>query len=82
MIRPRTGDFFYSQVELDVMLEDIGLFKSVGIVGVVVGALNPDGTVDVPGIRTWVFDPAFIIIYPYNWGNDRLVEAALPMQGT
>lgn len=66
MIRPRAGDFFYSQAELNVMLEDIGLFKSVGIAGVVLGALNPDGTVDVPHIRMWVFDSAFIIICPYN----------------
>ena len=47
MIRPRVGDFVYSDEELDVMLEDIGLFKSVRIAGVVFGVLNPDGTVDV-----------------------------------
>jgi copper homeostasis protein len=55
MIRPRVGNFFYSQEELDVMLEDTGLFKSIGIAGVVLGALNPDGTVDVPRTRMWAF---------------------------
>jgi copper homeostasis protein len=55
MVRPRVGDFVYSDEESDVMLEDIGLFKSVGIAGVVFGVLNPDGTVDVPRTRMWVF---------------------------
>ncbi|KAI9438441.1 copper homeostasis CutC domain-containing protein [Lactarius psammicola] len=51
MVRPRVGDFLYSKEELDVMLEDIGLFKSLGIAGVVFGVLNRDGTVDVPRTR-------------------------------
>ena len=54
MIRPRAGDFFYSNEELEVMLEDIGLFKSISVTGVVFGVLNPDGTVDVPRTRMYV----------------------------
>ena len=57
MIRPRVGDFVYSDEEIDVMLEDIGLFKAIGIAGVVFGVLNPDGTVDLPRTRMWVFGP-------------------------
>ena len=55
MVRPRTGDFLYSEEELDVILEDIGLFKSLGIAGVVFGVLNQDGTVDVSHTRMYVF---------------------------
>jgi len=40
------------------MLEDISLFKSLGIAGVVLGVLNRDGTVDIPRTRTFVFDHA------------------------
>ena len=63
MIRPRAGDFFYSQEELDVMLEDIELFKGVGVAGVVLGILNLDGTVDIPRTRMWVFDLALFNLY-------------------
>jgi copper homeostasis protein len=62
MVRPRTGDFLYSEEELDVMLEDIGLFKSLGIAGVVFGVLNRDGTVDVPRTRMCVFDLLFTML--------------------
>ncbi len=62
MVRPRAGDFLYSEEELDVMLEDVGIFKSLGITGVVFGVLNRDGTVDVPRTRMCVFDLAFTIL--------------------
>jgi copper homeostasis protein len=62
MIRPRAGDFFYSNEEIDVMLQDIGFFKSVGIAGVVFGVLNPDGTIDVPRTRMCVVILYFHIV--------------------
>lgn len=62
MVRPRIGDFLYSEEELDVMLEDIGLFKSLGIAGVVFGVLSRDGAVDVSHTRMYVFDDLFTML--------------------
>ncbi|KAI0936948.1 hypothetical protein AcV5_004965 [Taiwanofungus camphoratus] len=47
MVRPRTGDFLYSEAERNVMLEDMYIFKQSGASGVVFGILRKDGTVDV-----------------------------------
>ena len=48
IIRPRGGDFCYSDTEFSVMKEDIEASKSAGADGIVTGLLNPDGTVDAP----------------------------------
>lgn len=46
LIRPRPGDFLYSDDEADIMLRDIRTFKQLGAHGVVIGALTPHGDVD------------------------------------
>jgi len=46
IIRPRGGDFLYSDEEFSVMLRDIEYCKQVGCNGVVIGMLCADGTVD------------------------------------
>ena len=40
MIRPRGGDFLYSEAEFKVMQEDIKLFKDAGADGIVFGILT------------------------------------------
>ena len=50
MIRPRGGDFLYSDGELAIMREDIRMAGEAGADGVVFGALTEAGTVD--GERT------------------------------
>ncbi len=47
IIRPRGGDFLYSDVEHTTMLYDIEMAKKLGVDGVVIGCLNADGTVDM-----------------------------------
>jgi len=51
MIRPRVGDFVFSELELEVMLEDIRTFRDLGIRGFVVGILTREGCVDIERMR-------------------------------
>jgi len=51
LIRPRAGDFVYSEHELTTMLRDIEHCVAVGCDGVVIGALDADGSIDKPRCR-------------------------------
>jgi copper homeostasis protein len=46
MIRPRGGDFLYSDAEFDVMRRDIRQARALGADGIVLGLLLPDGRID------------------------------------
>jgi copper homeostasis protein len=54
IIRPRGGDFLYSDTEFAVMSEDIRLAKSLGADGVVIGCLTAAGDIDVPNTRALI----------------------------
>jgi copper homeostasis protein len=54
LVRPRGGDFLYSDDEFAVMLRDVALAKSLGVDGVVIGALAADGAVDVVRMRSLI----------------------------
>ena len=47
LIRPRFGDFLYSKEELEQMCEEIRTYRELGANGVVIGALTPDGDLDL-----------------------------------
>lgn len=48
LIRPRGGDFVYSELEFEIIKQDIIAAKSAGADGIVAGVLLPNGQVDFP----------------------------------
>ena len=66
MIRPRIGDFCYSESELLVMLEDVEIFKSEGVTGVVLGILLPSGNVNIHDTKRYEISTISIISWIYS----------------
>jgi len=54
MIRPRPGDFHYSDEEFDVMRRDIAFARSLRADGIALGILHTDGRIDVDRTRALV----------------------------
>ncbi len=46
LIRPREGDFLYTDTEFEIMKTDVQNCIDIGCDGVVIGILNPDGSID------------------------------------
>jgi copper homeostasis protein len=47
IIRPRGGDFLYTEEEFDIMLGEVALSRELGCDGVVIGLLNKNGSIDL-----------------------------------
>jgi copper homeostasis protein len=54
LVRPRAGDFLYSDLECETMQRDIETCAALGCDGVVLGVLDADGYVDMPRCRALV----------------------------
>lgn len=54
LVRPRGGDFCYSELEIKTMEEDVAFCKKAGAAGIVVGFLHPDGSIDTVLTRRFV----------------------------
>ncbi|WP_174508021.1 copper homeostasis protein CutC [Klebsiella oxytoca] len=51
IIRPRGGDFCYTDGEFAAMLDDVATVRELGFPGLVIGVLDPDGRVDIPRMK-------------------------------
>lgn len=54
IVRPRGGDFLYSDTEFGAMLDDIRALRELGVAGVVAGCLTPEGRLDEPKMNAIV----------------------------
>lgn len=51
LIRPRSGNFCYSEAEFKIIKNDIQICKDLGCHGIVSGVLNSDNTIDIERTR-------------------------------
>ena len=77
IIRPRGGDFLYTEMEFQIMKQDVIVAKELGFNGVVIGLLNADGQIDK--IRTAeLVSIAKPMQVTFHRAFDRCID---PMQG-
>jgi len=50
LIRPRSGDFYFNEHELDLMCNDVAFAVDAGVNGIVVGVANQDGTLNIDAL--------------------------------
>ena len=77
IIRPRGGDFLYTNAEFEVMKNDIQICKELGFSGVVIGLLLPDGSIDKERTKLLV-DLAAPMAVTFHRAFDRCKD---PIQG-
>ncbi len=76
IIRPRGGDFLYTDAEYEVTCKDVQLCKELGFEGVVIGLLQADGSIDKERTKKLV-DLAYPMDVTFHRAFDR---AAHPLQ--
>lgn len=70
LIRPRSGDFTYSDAEFDIMITDIEMCLELGFAGIVSGVLSKDSTLDVERTRKLILaagDLKFTFHRAFDW---------------
>ena len=85
LIRPRSGDFFYSSLEFDIIKRDILFCKNVKtddgkkVDGIVIGVLKKDGQVDVERTKELV-ELASPMKVTFHRAFDRAVDPFLSLE--
>lgn len=51
LLRPRFGDFCYTDFEHEILKEEVKTFRELGADGVVIGTLKPDGTLNMEQMK-------------------------------
>ncbi len=73
LIRPRSGDFLYTDLEYQIIQDDIRMAKQLGADGVVCGILLTNGDIDVPRTKALVElakPMSFTFHRAYDFTND------------
>ena len=79
IIRPRGGDFFYSDAEFEIMKTDVKVCKELACDGVVIGILNTDGTVDKKRCKE-LLEIAYPLGVTFHRAFDRAKDAAQALE--
>ena len=54
LIRPRFGDFLYSKSEIEIIKNEIRMFREMGADGIVVGILTKEGEIDLENMKSFI----------------------------
>ena len=79
IIRPRGGDFLYSNNDFEIMKSDIHHCKDIGCDGVVFGLLNDDATVDIDRCKKLV-QLAYPMSTTFHRAFDRVVDRSRALE--
>lgn len=75
LIRPRSGDFTYSELEFEIMKHDIELCREIGVNGIVSGVLLKDFTLDLERTKELISVTGpldFTFHRAFDWVKDPL----------
>ncbi len=79
IIRPRGGDFLYSDAEWDIVLNDIRLCKDLGFSGIVTGSLHRDGLVNEAQLQQAV-SLAYPMEVTFHRAFDRVSDPLIALE--